>query len=87
MSLYKKYKNLDIITLNDYLESHNILAEIGGASYLTKLANKHILISKIKHYEDLIMQKSLRRKLYNTGNSLIDKAFKDREPNDAQIKG
>lgn len=67
----------DVITLKNYFEQEGILADVGGANYLIKLADSASVMTNVEYYAQYIYDKYLRRELINTGSEIINNAFKE----------
>jgi replicative DNA helicase len=67
----------DVITLKNYFEQEGTLADVGGPSYLVKLADSASPMTNVEYYAQFIYDKYLRRELINTGQEIIDNAFKE----------
>ena len=59
--LYNSNKAVDLITLADALRKDNSLDDIGGASYLTSLANAVPTAANINHYAGIVRGKYILR--------------------------
>lgn len=77
--LESKDVNIDLVTLTNYLNTKNLLAEIGGASYLSNILMQVLYIDNAYEYAKIIKEKSNRRKLIKAGKELIDKSYSDKE--------
>jgi len=69
--LYNANKAVDLITLADALKKDNSLDEIGGASYLTSLANAVPTAANINHYAGIVREKYILRTLINNSTKII----------------
>lgn len=67
----------DVITLKNYFEQNGLLADVGGANYLIKLADSASVMTNVEYYAQFIYDKYLRRELINTGSEIINNAFKE----------
>lgn len=67
----------DVITLKNYFEQEGILNDVGGATYLIKLADSASVMTNVEYYAQFIYDKYLRRELINTGSEIINNAFKE----------
>ena len=79
--LLKEGISLDLITLTSKLKSDENLEAIGGIEYLTTLVNSVPTSNNIEHYNNLILEASLKRKQYEllteveNGRKDIEKAM------------
>ena len=69
--LYNANKAVDLITLADALRKDNSLDDIGGASYLTSLANAVPTAANINHYAGIVREKYILRTLINNSTKII----------------
>jgi len=69
--LYNANKAVDLITLADALRKDNSLDEIGGASFLTSLANAVPTAANINHYAGIVREKYILRSLINNSTKII----------------
>jgi replicative DNA helicase len=73
--LYANRKNVDLITLSDYLKNKAVLESIGGVSYLTQLADFVPTAANIKYYVDIVKQKGIQRQLIKNSTEIISKSY------------
>ncbi len=69
--LYNANKAVDLITLTDALKKDNSLDAIGGASFLTSLANAVPTAANINHYASIVREKYILRTLINNSTKII----------------
>lgn len=69
--LYNANKAVDLITLADALKRDSSLDDIGGASYLTSLANAVPTAANINHYAGIVREKYILRTLINNSTKII----------------
>lgn len=65
----------DVVTLSEWLDSHNELDNAGGLSYLGMLANNTPSAANIKAYANIIRERSVLRQLISVGTKVSDSAF------------
>ena len=68
MDLYNTNKAVDLITLTNALKIEGALEEIGGASYLTSLANAVPTAANINYYAGIVREKYILRTLINNSH-------------------
>jgi replicative DNA helicase len=68
LDLYRKGTPVDLITLTEILQNKGQLDEIGGASYLTSLADVDV-------YARIIREKSILRRLINRATEIASKGY------------
>ena len=71
IDLYNVNKAVDLITLTDVLKRDGQLDTIGGASYLTALANAVPTAANINHYAGIVREKYILRTLINNSTKII----------------
>ena len=71
LDLYNANKAVDLITLADALKIKGILDQIGGASYLTSLANVIPTAANIHHYANIVKEKGILRALINNATRIV----------------
>ena len=68
-------KNLDLITIIDFLKSKDKLSQCGGASYLSSLTENISTTASVAQYSSIIKSLSLRRKLILSSQNFITSAY------------
>lgn len=71
LDLYNANKAVDLITLTDALKREGSLDEVGGASFLTSLANSVPTAANINHYVSIVKEKSILRALINNATKIV----------------
>ncbi len=66
---------VDLLTLKDRIANQELLADIGGFVYLTKLAGDTASVANIKAYAEIIREKSILRKLIEVGNNIAESGY------------
>ncbi len=69
--LFNANKAVDLITLIDALKQDGFLEAVGGASYLTSLANAVPTSANINHYANIVREKYILRTLINNSTKVI----------------
>jgi len=75
LSLYSQNKAVDLITLTDKLKKDANLEDVGGASFLTALANAVPSAANINHYVSIVKEKSILRTLLNNATRIISMCY------------
>ena len=75
--LYEARNPIDILTLTNLLKKKKMYEKVGGASYLTSLANVVPSSSNITHYAQILREHFIRRSLIQTGAEITDLAFQE----------
>lgn len=73
--LAEKQSPLDVITLSEHLEQLGWLEECGGLAYLATLAKETPSAANISAYGDIVREKSVLRRLIQSGTEIADLAF------------
>lgn len=80
---YERNRPNDIVTVVDMLQKYGRLEEIGGVSYLAKLANFSPTAANAKHYAEIVASRALRRRANEIGiqiaNMSMDSEIEDDE--------
>lgn len=79
VELYHSGKPIDIITVKSKLEEKNIFDQIGGISFLASIATAVGSSVNIKHYSQIVQEKSLLRRLIKTANDVSSMSFDAKE--------
>jgi len=75
--LYKKHAAIDILTVKDELFKVKKLNKIGGALYLTKLANRVASSEHIEFHARILKQKFAQRELIRISNETSASCYND----------
>ncbi|MCX5703005.1 MAG: replicative DNA helicase [Candidatus Omnitrophica bacterium] len=75
LDLYNANKAVDLITLTNELKKNGILDEVGGASFLTALANSVPTAANINHYVSIVKEKSILRTLINNATRIVSMCY------------
>jgi len=75
----QKFNNKGLIanpvTLKHYFDQDEALADIGGGSYLTKLAGLAVMVINISDYSQMIYDLALKRQLIGIGEEVVNVAY------------
>lgn len=72
--------SIDQLTLTDFLQKRNQLAEVGGRAYIVELIEAVPTAAHAEEYAKNIKEKALRRKLITAAASITDLAFDEEKP-------
>ncbi len=75
IGLYNASKPVDLITLTDELKRKGNLDDVGGASFLTALANSVPTAANINHYVSIVKEKGVLRTLINNSTKVISLCY------------
>src|SRR5690554_5385957 len=66
---------LDVVTLSEWLKSHELLEDVGGLAYLGALARDTPSAANIQAYADIVRERSVLRQLIRAGTEIVSNAF------------
>ncbi|WP_027094459.1 replicative DNA helicase [Cohnella thermotolerans] len=66
---------LDLVTLTARLQDKGQLEEIGGVTYLAKLANAVPTAANVEYYAQIVEEKSMIRRLIRTATQIVSNGF------------
>lgn len=75
LDLYDRGTEIDIITLQEDLKKKEMLAQVGGISYLEALPDKVPSAANVSYYLDIVCEKYLIRKAIYTCTDLVGRAY------------
>ncbi|MFH1062591.1 MAG: replicative DNA helicase [Candidatus Omnitrophota bacterium] len=75
IGLYSEAKPIDLITLSDFLFKENELEKVGGAGYLTELANAVPTAANVLHHAKIVKEKAILRKLISTATNIVTQGY------------
>ncbi len=85
LDLFEKRTPADLVTLTSILEDRKQLKSIGGASYISSLANEVPTSTHIFQYATIVKEKAILRKLIVAGDSIKGLGFTEDEPLDEVV--
>jgi replicative DNA helicase len=75
LDLYEKNEPIDLITLTDQLVKKEQLEAIGGATYLSTVANLIPTAANARYHAKIIKEKSILRNLITTSTEIISMSY------------
>ncbi|MCL2370598.1 MAG: replicative DNA helicase [Firmicutes bacterium] len=75
VSLYAKNSPIDLITLNQQLETDGAMEQAGGIAYIAGLTNIVPSASNHRHYSGIVKKNSVLRSLISSSQRIMDTAF------------
>jgi replicative DNA helicase len=75
LRLFEKGNPIDLLTVSQELRQMGSLETIGGAFYLTELANRVASAANVEYHSRIVLQKFLQRELIQLGTEVINDAF------------
>lgn len=76
---------IDVITVNEALETAQNDEAAGGLAYLTQLANHTPSSANIRRYAEIVRERSMLRQLIGIGSEIVEDAFQAGERDANQI--
>ncbi|MDR3274565.1 MAG: replicative DNA helicase [Endomicrobium sp.] len=76
--LFIENQPVDLFTVSEGLKRNGMFAGVGGASYLTTLINSVQTAANVEYYASIIRDKSISRQLINTGSTIVNDAFNEK---------
>ena len=73
--LYASRRNVDLITLSDYLKNKAVFDSVGGVSYLAELADFVPTAANVMYYIDIVKEKGIQRQLIKNSTEIISKSY------------
>ncbi len=73
--LYAARRNIDLITLSDFLSNKGLFDSIGGKAYLTELADFVPTAANVRYYIDIVKEKGIQRQLIRNATQIISKSY------------
>ncbi|RJX37022.1 replicative DNA helicase [Paenibacillus pinisoli] len=70
---------VDLVTLTAHLQDQGLLEEIGGVSYLAKLANAVPTAANVDYYAQIVEEKSMLRRLIRTATNIVTDGYANAE--------
>jgi replicative DNA helicase len=77
LSLHERREAVDFVTMCDDLERREVLAELGGAAYLTSLVTSTPTALNIEHYAHIVERTSTLRRLIGAAGEIAALAYED----------
>lgn len=75
----------DVVTVAEWLDSHQQLDDAGGLSYLAALAERTPGVSNVKAYADIVRKRSVLRQLIKATNTISENIFNPQGQTNEQI--
>ncbi|GGG71565.1 replicative DNA helicase [Paenibacillus radicis (ex Gao et al. 2016)] len=75
VELAESNQPVDLVTLTAHLQDQQLLEEIGGVSYLAKLANAVPTAANVDYYAQIVEEKSMLRRLIRTATNIVSDGY------------
>jgi replicative DNA helicase len=72
LALYEERTPVDVLTVSEKLKKQKDLKKVGGASYLTDIANKVPTAAHVEHYGKIVKDLSVKRSLMQAATKLVE---------------
>lgn len=72
LSLYEERTPVDVLTVTERLKKQKDLKKIGGASYLTDIANKVPTAAHVEHYGKIVKDLAVKRSLMKAATKIVE---------------
>lgn len=80
IDLSDKNQAVDLVTLTEELNKRNVLEKVGGLTYLTNIIDSVPTAANIRHYNQIVKEKSVLRNTINQLNKMRDLCFNGKDP-------
>lgn len=77
LQLFEKRQPIDLLTLNDSLETAKQLTYIGGSTYVAALTQSVSSAVHIVHHAEIVRHKAMLRRLISAGTKIAEMGFSD----------
>ncbi len=68
-----------MITLTEELHRQNKMEQVGGVGYVTEIANIVPTAANVRHYADIVFEKSLLRKMIQVSTQIANRCYEEAE--------
>lgn len=79
LELFEKRAPIDLVTLTDELRKKGKLDAIGGATYLTTLANAVLSSANIVKHAQIVSEKAILRRLIRAATQMIEDSYQEKD--------
>lgn len=87
VELFNGNKPVDLVTLQSKLQDENVLDQLGGIDYLSKLAMAVPTSAHAKHYALIVKEKSTLRKVIRASQEIVADAYDGTQDVDTVLNG
>ncbi len=87
VGLYNTNRPVDLVTLQSALTDRDVLGQVGGIEYLSKLAMAVPTSAHAKHYALIVKEKSTLRKVIKASQDIMAEAYDGSQPVDTVLNG
>jgi len=79
LELSQRSEPIDLLTLTEILKTRGELVEIGGAAYVSELADRAISAANIQYHARIVREKAILRALIATAAEIVSRGYEARE--------
>lgn len=87
VALYNTNRPVDLVTLQSALTDRDVLGQVGGIEYLSKLAMAVPTSAHAKHYALIVKEKSTLRKVIKASQDIMAEAYDGSQPVETVLNG
>jgi replicative DNA helicase len=73
--LHDKRSPIDVLSVTNYLKEKELLAQVGGSSYIADLTNQITTASHVTHYAEIVKKNKILRDLIRASAEITEEAF------------
>ena len=77
--LSQRSEPIDLLTLTEALKSRGELGEVGGAGYVSELADRALSTANIEYHARIVREKAILRGLIATASEIVARGYEARE--------
>ena len=77
ISLYEERTPVDVLTVTEKLKQQKDIKKVGGASYLTDIANKVPTAAHVEHYGKIVKDLSIKRNLMQAASKIVEMSLNE----------
>lgn len=77
LNLFEKRQPIDLLTVTEELEKRHKLEEAGGASNISAATGAVPTATNVKHYADIVREKSVLRRIISAGTFIADMGYRE----------
>ncbi|MGH7896469.1 MAG: replicative DNA helicase, partial [Candidatus Binatia bacterium] len=77
--LSQRSEPIDLLTLTEALKTRGELADVGGAAYVSELADRALTAANIQYHARIVREKAILRGLIATAAEIVSRGYEGRE--------
>ena len=66
---------IDLVTVTESMRSRDLLDKVGGLGFLTAINQSVPTAANVRHYVDIVLEKSRRRQIIDAGTAIVNAAY------------